>query len=120
MKEVIDIKIFPKRLGDAQEIVREGSGSASNSGHWYDRNSELEVYLNDKFIEGTSSRNWSFGYDVDKQDFGKPNETTVRIGDKLVTKSRKWGSGPEGRYGSKFDPFLVTEYIVVPNDYVFE
>lgn len=114
------VKIFPKRLGDAQEIVREGSGSSNNSGNWYDRYAELQVFLNDKFIDGTSARNWDFGYDVDKQSYGKPNETKVKIGDKLVLKTKKWGWGPEGKYGSKHDPFLVTEYIVVADDYVFE
>lgn len=114
------VKIFPKRLGDAQEIVREGSGSSNNSGNWYDRNAELQVYLNDIYIDGTSSRNWDFGYDIDKQTHGKPSTIVVKIGDKLVTKSRKWGWGPEGKYGSKHDPFLVTEYTVVADDYIFE
>lgn len=112
--------VFPKRLQDAEEIVATGSGSTNASGHWYDRHYECEVWLNDVMIDGVSLRDWSFGYDTDRQTFGKPSPTMVKIGDKLVVKTRTWGSGPEGKYGHSLDPFSVTEYVVVGNDYVFE
>lgn len=84
-----------------------------------DRYAELQVFLNDKFIDGTSARNWDFGYDVDKQSYGKPNETKVKIGDKLVLKTKKMGLGPRRQIRIETRSFLVTRYIVVADDYVF-